>query len=408
MKSIYRYNMIKKVLSFAFFMGLVSCSEPARDEAAQPLGVADASPTAALKAEACKGTDSFAVQVFSMLAAGHEGNVVFSPASLEAVLRLLQQGARGATATELAALPMGKTGIRTAMTPAEANALFVSERLTLNPGVRADEVLKVPFATAPDKAASIINRWADSKTQGLIPSIVSPRDISPTTALVAANAIYLKEKWLHPFPAASTRENADFTLENGNTVHVSLMRSKAKYHYAEGPDWCAVALPYKTEGRKGEPGYFIGILPRGNARDFARQLTPRQYQDIRKALVSNAVQETIVLLPRFELNPGTYSLKPALQACGVKNIFSQHADLRGFCNSPIYLDDVLQRCYVETDEEGTKAAAVTVAVVQCKSISPGPRPKVIAFDRPFIWVIGDLNTPAAPCFMGITQHPQSK
>ena len=198
-------------------MGLVSCSQPARDEAAQPLGAADASPTAALKAEACRDADSFAVQVLSMLAAGHEGNVVFSPASLEAVLRLLQQGARGATAAELAALPMGKTGIRTAMTPAEANALFVSEQLSLNPGVRADEVLKVPFAEAPDKAAAMINRWSDCKTRGLIPSIVSPRDISPTTALVAANAIYLKEKWLHPFPAASTRKNADFTLENGNT-----------------------------------------------------------------------------------------------------------------------------------------------------------------------------------------------
>lgn len=407
MKLSYRYNMIKKVLSFAFLMGLVCCSQSADVSVVQPLGVADASPTAALKAEVSKGTDSFAVQVFSVLAAGQEGNIVFSPASLEAVLRLLQQGARGATAAELAALPMGKAGIRTAMTPAEANALFIAEQLTLNPGVWADEVLKVPFATAPDKAASIINRWADCKTRGLIPSIVSPRDISPTTALVAANAIYLKEKWLHPFPAASTRENADFTLENGNTVHVSLMRSKAKYHYAEGEGWRAVALPYNTEGRQGEPGYFIGILPKGNARDFARQLTPRQYQDIRKGLASNAGQETIVYLPRFELNPGTYSLKPALQACGLKNIFSLHADLRGFCNSPIYLDDVLQRCYVETDEEGTKAAAVTVAVTRFKSIAPGPRPEVIAFDRPFIWVIGDLNTPAAPYFMGITQHPQN-
>lgn len=399
--------MIKKVLSFAFFMGLVSCSLSADDCVVQPLGVDDVSPTAALKAEVCKGTDSFAVQVFSVLAAGQEGNIVFSPASLEAVLRLLQQGARGATAAELAALPMGKVGIRTAMAPAEANALFVAERLPLNPGVRADAVLKVPFASAPDKAAAIINRWADCKTRGLIPSIVSSHDISPTTALVAANAIYLKEKWLHPFPAASTRENADFTLENGNIVHVSLMRSKAKYHYAEGEGWRAVALPYNTEGRQGEPGYFIGILPKENARDFARQLTPRQYQDIRKALASNAGQETIVYLPRFELNPGTYSLKPALQACGLKNIFSLHADLRGFCDSPIYLDDVLQRCYVETDEEGTKAAAVTVAVTRFKSIAPGPRPEVIAFDRPFIWVIGDLNTPAAPYFMGITQHPQN-
>ena len=70
MKLSYRYNMIKKVLSFAFLMGLVCCSQSADDSVVQPLGVADASPTAALKAEVCKGTDSFAVQVFSVLAAG--------------------------------------------------------------------------------------------------------------------------------------------------------------------------------------------------------------------------------------------------------------------------------------------------------------------------------------------------
>lgn len=396
--------MLKRIFSLICFMGMVACSQSTEQIAVQPLGRANIPQTPAQQSAPCPETDSFAVQLFSVLAAAQQGNIVFSPASLEGVLRLLQQGARGSSAAELAALPMGKEGVRSAMNPAEASALFISEQLTLKPGVQADAVLKAPFATAPHQAAELINDWSARRTRGLIPSIVSAQDLPPTTALVAANAIYLKEKWLHPFPARDTRENAVFTQEDGNTIRVAMMHSKAKYRYAEGANWCAVAIPYKTEGRAGEPGYFIGILPKNSARDFARNLTPQQYSDIRKALADSTPQETIVNLPRFELKPCTFSLKPALQACGLNNVFSQSADFSGFVDSPLYLDNVLQRCYCKADEEGTTAAAVTVAVAQCKSIRI-PRPKVIAFDKPFIWVIGDLNTPAAPYFMGITQAP---
>lgn len=397
--------MIRKIISLAFCIGMSACQPPAGEELVQPLGSADTSPTAAIQSAPCPGTDSFAVQVFSVLAAAQKDNFIFSPAGLEAVLRLLQQGARGATEAELAALPMGKPGVRTAMTPTEAAALFISNDLVLKPGVKADEVLKVPFATAPAQSAKLINNWAKKCTRGLISSVISAEDISPATALVAANAIYLKEKWLYPFPANDTQVDDDFTTENGTRVPVAMMCSEAKYPYAEGADWRAVALPYNTEGRSGEPGYFIGILPKNSARDFAANLTPQLYRDICKALADSQKKKTIVHLPRMEANPGTYSLKPALQACGLKNIFTFAADFSGFCRQELYLDDVLQRCYIKANEEGTEAAAVTIGLVKYEAIPPGPQPELIRFDRPFIWIIGDLNTPAAPYFMGIMQKP---
>ena len=103
--------------------------------------------------------DDFAVQMFSTLAKTQQGNLVFSPASLEAVVRLLQQGARGETAAELAALPMGKTGIPTTITPIEANALFIADSLRLSPDISADEVFLVPFGTNNAKAADFINAF---------------------------------------------------------------------------------------------------------------------------------------------------------------------------------------------------------------------------------------------------------
>ena len=242
-------------------------------------------------------TDPFAVQMFSTLAKEHKGNFVFSPAGVEAVLKLLQQGARGTTAAELNALPMGKTGIKSAMNPAEADALFLADDFKLKAGIKADRIMRVPFATDATAAAKDINAWANENTRGLIPSVISAKDIDPRTRMVAANAIYLKEKWLHPFKKRATRENADFTMSDGTTTKVSMMYNKDKFHYAEGEDWQAVAMYYDNgeEGSNGEPGCFIGILPKGNVKEFACTLTPHKYQTIRTAL-ANTDKERITAL----------------------------------------------------------------------------------------------------------------
>lgn len=352
-------------------------------------------------------TDSFAVEMFSTLAKEQKGNFVFSPAGLENVLRLLQQGARGTTAAELNALPMGKPGIKSAMNPAEASALFLAEDFKLKTDIKVDSIFSVPFATNADSAASDINDWAKENTRELIPSVISAKDIDSSTRMVAAGAIYLKEKWLCPFPKSSTRENANFTTTDGTTTKVSMMYNKNKFHYAEGKDWQAVAMyyDYESDGSNGQPGCFIGILPKGNAYEFARTLTPHKYQAIRSALARSVPQDTIVRMPKFELDPGTFSLAPALKACGLSDVFTPAANFSGFSDEPLYLSDIIQRCYVKTDEEGTEAAAVTVAIMVKSTVSRPRKAKEITFDRPFIWVITDLHTTAAPYLMGITEKP---
>lgn len=353
--------------------------------------------------------DAFAVQMFSTLAKEQKGNIVFSPASLEAVLRLLKQGARGNTAAELAALPMGKTGIKTTISPKSANALFIDDSLHLSPKIKTDKVFVVPFGENNKEAANIINAWCEKQTKGLIPHILNAKDLSPLTRLVAANAIYLKAKWCSPFATEDTQENAVFTMANGTTTTVDMMFQQEEFRYAEGEDWQAVVLYYQADKRYTPDmqwvGY-IGILPKGDAREFAAALTPQKYQDIRKALAEGYPQDTIVYLPRFAVDPGAYSLKSALEACGVTQSFSPAADYRGFAEG-LMLSDVLQRCYVKVDEAGTEAAAVTVAMVEegCYASDEETKPKRIRFDRPFIWVIGDIQSSAAPYFMGLFEKP---
>ena len=353
------------------------------------------------------GVDALAVDMFRHVVAQEKGNVVFSPASAEAVLLMLRDGAAGQTRRELDALPYGKQDVTSAMQVESANAIFADDSLTIKPG--ATSVQRVPFADNPAKAVDIVNAWCSEKTHGKISAILSPLLLSKDTRLIATNAVYLKEKWLRPFMPSSTRPQ-EFHLSNGSTVRVPMMHQEANLLYAKGKDWQAVALFYRRDGRKGEPGCFIGILPKGDARAFAATLTPQKFNAIRTALAQSGYEHTEVFLPRFEVNPPAFSLATALQTLGVRAAFSkQAADLRNLAQTPdgtpLYLSDIVQRCYVKADEQGTKAAAVTGMAVAIQSAPIIKEPRIIRFDKPFLWVIADLSTAAPPYFMGLVETP---
>lgn len=349
-------------------------------------------------------SDAFAINMFREIVKDHSGNVIFSPASVENVLRLVRQGACGKTAAELDALPMGKPGVPTAMQPVEATALFIGEHFRLKSGIDVDEVIPAPFMTNREQAARQINSWANQHTRGMIPSIINSDSLSRDTRVVAANAIALEEKWLHPFNPDRTAPSYRFTCADGQRVSVNMMFTKAKFRYAEGEDWKAVALFYRTDGRTGEPSCFLAILPKFTARDFAMSLSVEKFSSIRRALAVAELQEVWVGLPRFEQRTATFSLVNALKACGLQHVFSSEADFSAFSDEPLMLAEVLQRCYVKTDEQGVKAAAVTVATMNRSAAFPAKLVS-ITFNRPFIWAITDLTSPAAPYFMGLFERP---
>lgn len=334
------------------------------------------------------------IGLFRELAAEQQGNVVFSPYSLEAVLRLMEQGAAGDTKEQLERLPMGTPGVSSAMDIRSACALFIACDLRLKGSFR--DVICAPFATDPAAAIRQINGWCSAQTGGNISTLVSEATITPQTRLVAANAVYLKEAWLRPFEAHNTRPQA-FTREDGSTRSVPMMQLTDHFAYAEGEDWKAIALPYLPQ-REGEPGCMIAVLPAPPLRDFVSGLTTEKWESIRAALAAAEPREVCVTLPKFQLRSATFSLRPAMESLGMKALFEQ-GNWSNFAAEPLMLDDVLQRCYVEVNEEGTEAAAVTVGIVVKSALRL--RQASICFDRPFLWVVGDLHTSAPPFFMGI-------
>ena len=345
-------------------------------------------------------SDALAFNLFRHVVRERKGNVVFSPDSAEKLLHLLQAGAAGSTRAQLDALPYGKRGVPSAMKVESANALFADDSLKLKPSPA--EVQRVPFSAAPARAAERVNAWCSDHTHGKVAHVVSPPDIHPQTRLMAANAVYLNEKWLHPFKASATKD-APFTLADGSQKTVQMMDAELSCRYAEGADWKAVALMY-APAAQGEPGCFIGILPKGNARRFAETLDAAKYSAIRTALAKSTPENVQVSLPRLTLQPDRFSLREALLKQGVRDAFTANADFSGFSDTPLQLADVFQKCYVKVDEQGTEAAAVTIATVDYTCVQMNTPPS-IRFDKPFIWAIGDLTTPAPPYFIGLCEQP---
>lgn len=348
-----------------------------------------------------KHGDVFAFDLFREMASTQQGNVTLSPASLERLLLLLREGAAGDTHSSLDKLPLGKQGVSSAIQVQSADALFADQGFSLKPV--SVPVHRVSFAQSPGQAVKAINDWASKKTHGMIPSMVTDKSITADTRLLALNAIYLREKWLCPFEPNVTQK-APFHCADGTTCTVPMMLQQTKFRYAEGEGWQAVALDYDTQGRKGEAGFFIGILPNGSAHDFAQKLTVQKYNAIRQALAQAKYQEVLVFLPKMNLDSGIVSLNAPLKKLGLATMFSDRADFSRFSDEPLMVSDVVQRCHVITNEKETIAAAMTGAIIE-ESCMPFEEIKEIRFDRPFIWLIGDLNTPAPPYFIGLYGKP---
>lgn len=357
-------------------------------------------------------SDELALRMFAQIAQEQQGNIVFSPAGAEALLRMLKEGAAGQTRAEMDALPpMGEAGVPTAMQPKTAQALFLcSDKAELHEGILPETELQ---RVSESSALRAINCWASKQTKRRIPAALS--ELPTNTRLVPVSAVYLEEKWLDPFGKNRTREE-DFTLSSGKRIKVPMMhKDTAPCLYAEGRDWQAVALFYRRNGREGAPGCFIGIRPKGEARAFARSLTPAKWRQIRRALQADRQHGTgrltDISLPRFRTEPVSTDLTPALRAMGMRAAFSpQTADFSRLATVPppdaLFLDKVQQVACVKLNEEGTEAAAVTYTpMIACCVILPPRATRTIRFDKPFIWAITDLSSNAAPWFMGLTAEP---
>lgn len=346
-------------------------------------------------------------------------NVFLSPYSVSLVLEMIANGAATQTKQEMERV-LGIAGLVTSLRNQACKELDASIRsastnvaLTLansiwyRPGIE----LRPEFASANQdyfsaalnmldftdpRAAGIMNKWVDENTHGKIKKIIDP-PISGDFRVFLANAVYFKGTWQAQFDKKETRSRP-FHLLNGGQSQVAMMHQKGHFPYQEGNAFQAIRLPYTGK----RLGMFV-LLPQTNSslEKLVANLDGAAWKNT--ILPKFVSREGTIALPRFKLDYGV-QLKPILQAMGMKLPFDRSADFSKMSATPLYLDEVKQKSFVEVNEEGTEAAAVTLGGMKATSIGPGPKPFEMIVDRPFLFLIED-NLTHSILFLGVVVEP---
>ncbi len=369
------------------------------------------------------GNNQFALDMYAVNAA-EDGNLFFSPFSINTALSMLYAGAEGDTEAQIAAaLGVGdeaawheNLGALTADLCGEhhrayslysANAVWGQDGVPFDPGYQTlmEESYEAPlqtldFAADAGGAAQEINGWVEDATQGHIPELFSSGDITDYTRLVLANAIYFKADWAEQFDENDTTDR-DFTLPSGDAVSVPTMDLTADMRIASLDDLKVLEMPYEEDELS-----MVVLLPTEDdgLADLEAQLDADGLADWIDAVHT---LETHVQFPRFELET-ELPLMENLEALGITDAFDQGlADFTGFTDpaevaAEWYVNAARHKAYVKVDEQGTEAAAATGFGVTDTAM---PQTEVFIADHPFIFLIRDQLT-GSILFMGRIEDPR--
>jgi serine protease inhibitor len=361
------------------------------------------------------GSNQFAFQLLREVAERDSSpNLFLSPLSASMALGMTMNGARGETFAEMrSALGFGT------LQPAEINSSYrslidllrgldrnVEMRIANSIWSREDlpllesfvsssrthfdaEVSRVPFDATTLRA---INAWVDRNTNGKIDRILD--EIPPGAVMYLINAIYFNGNWTKRFERARTHD-APFRLEDGSTTTVRMMHQRdVGMLAAHTADAVIADIPYGRQAFS-----MTVVVPREGS--SVRELVDGLDRDAWDAWMAALRPATYDLyLPRFRLEYER-ELNEMLQAMGMDAPFDPwRADFSGIApDGGIYVSKVKQKTFVNVDEEGTEAAAVTSVEMRVVSLPPS-----MNVDRPFLVAIRERLS-GTILFLGVIGDP---
>jgi serpin B len=366
--------------------------------------------------------NEFGVDLFSKVALEENKNLMLSPLSASIALTMLLNGCGGNTYDQL----KGTLKYPEGMSISEVNEVYkslVNQLLNVDPKVklalanaifyRESFSVKAPFLYtmssdfeaqiegidfALPSALSTINKWASDNTNGKIPKVLD--EISPDAVMFLMNALYFKGDWSYQFDKSLTSDRPFYTAD-GNSVSVSTMNGKVGSKVTGGNNYKAIELPY---GRTNFT--MIVIVPNETLASFNTSFTTEMWNAITSTFDGQQEYgEMVVFMPKFKFSYEKV-LNDQLQSMGMTEAFnSSLADLSGISDASIFVSFVKQNTFVEVDEIGTEAAAVTTIGVELTSEPTQPTQFII--DKPFIFAIRERTTNTL-MFIGQIVNPLGK
>ena len=338
---------------------------------------------------------------------------IYSPLSITYVLGMVNDAATGITEQELEqTLGFHEGGIQAVndyckklidglpkvdnkVTLDIANAIFLNKDYTLKKQFQKDmqtyyDAKAEALDFSSSKTLSHINDWCSKKTNGMIPSILD--EVKPDMVSYLLNAIYFKADWSSKFDKKNTKEES-FTTEKGNTK-LPLMHQNVRIQYVNNGLFSAVMIPY------------------GNSYWNMTVLLPEEGKtadDVINHIAANGINhsdfrayEVDLKLPRFETSSDTdqlgveKGLVGLMQRMGIHLAFDENfAEIPNMCEGRfLYIAMMRQKARIKVNEEGSEAAAVTVAgMANCTSVGPMEYPKATFHaNRPFVYVIQEASS----------------
>lgn len=271
---------------------------------------------------------------------------------------------------------------------------FKDSFLGLMKGTYQAKVSSLDFADV--NSAKTINAWVSDNTNGKIKEIVqSP--IPPEIVMYLINAVYFKGDWNVAFDQKLTQPR-DFSLPSQSKVRAPMMEQDGKFDYLENVDFQAVRLPY---GENKRLAMYV-FLPK-DLNKFTESLSSENWKKW-----TEGFKETkgTVILPKFKIEYEK-KLKGVLTSLGMGVAFQDNADFGGMRDEKdLKISEVLHKTFVEVDEKGTEAAAVTSVVM--KEIDTAIPDKTETFymevNHPFFFAIHDSKS-GELLFAGLINNP---
>lgn len=355
--------------------------------------------------------NAFAVKLFEK--AAKMQSTVISPVSVSYLMAMLANGANGQTKTDIMkALQLTDNDLD------EMNALYrmmIQRRGSLDKettlrianyfAMNKDVELKDAYANNMKaiynagiesldftslKTTAHINNWCKKNTNGMIPSIINNVDANASAYIM--NAIFFNGTWADKFNKSNTK-NENFKGYTRDITMVPMMHKSDKLLYWANDMYAAVRIPY------GNGSYTMTVMLPNEGKSIDEMLKSMENADF-TAWRQDAEQCIVDLkLPRFTTEADV-TLNNIISELGAANIFSSKADFKNIANTNMFVSQMFQKAKIEVSEEGTKAAAVTAAIMTMSAL-PTEEPKHVTFhaNRPFVYMITEANTNAI-FFMG--------
>ena len=333
-------------------------------------------------------------------------NVFISPLSVSMALNMTLNGAAGTTADEMrtalresgystADINAYSRELREALLRADpkttigiANSIWYRQGATVKaPFLEANrtyydaEVQALDFSSPT--ATATINGWCAQKTNNKIKEIV--KQVDPTTFMYLINAVYFKGTWTTRFEKKNTR-SGDFRRANGSTQTVQMMNLMDTFRCASGDVCDYLEMDYGNHAFS-----MVIMLPKDGktTQDVIATMDGKKWAD---AIQSLTLKEIRVLLPRFKAEYEYPMHEHILPDMGMKLPFNPElADLSGIADigafGRLFISSVIHKTFVQVDEEGTEAAAVTsIDIVGSNESS------FFIVDHPFLFAIREKST----------------